>query len=43
MAVTIRPFTEPDVTAAGDIAHAMQPPYLAEEGMTSEEITWPEY
>jgi GNAT superfamily N-acetyltransferase len=34
MSVTIRAFTEPDITAAGEIAGAMQPPYLAEEGMT---------
>jgi mycothiol synthase len=34
MPVTIRPFIEPDVTAAGEIAQAMQPPYLAEAGMT---------
>jgi len=32
--VVIRPFIEADVRAAGDIAGAMLPPYLADSGMT---------
>jgi GNAT superfamily N-acetyltransferase len=32
--VALRPFQEADVSAAGAIAGAMQPPYLAEDGMT---------
>ena len=34
MPVVLRPFQETDVSAAGEIANAMRPPYLAEEGMT---------
>jgi GNAT superfamily N-acetyltransferase len=34
MPITIRPLTESDISAAGEIAHEMHPPYLAEAGMT---------
>lgn len=33
-AVGIRPFIEANISAAADIAKAMQPPYLADSGMT---------